>query len=67
MQNKIFFTHAFFLLYGVATHAYAIDDISFPDRIRQEQRLKELNQQLEEQSLSLHLNLSLPNCRILKL
>ncbi|MDU6285797.1 MAG: ShlB/FhaC/HecB family hemolysin secretion/activation protein, partial [Acinetobacter sp.] len=49
MQNKIFFTHAFFLLYGVATHAYAIDDISLPDRIRQEQRLKELNQQLEEQ------------------
>ncbi|WP_335994908.1 putative toxin [Acinetobacter pittii] len=49
MQNKIFFTHAFFLLYGLATHAYAIDDISLPDRIRQEQRLKELNQQLEEQ------------------
>ncbi|MFE1654768.1 POTRA domain-containing protein, partial [Acinetobacter baumannii] len=49
MQNKIFFTHAFFLLYGVATHAYAIDDISLPDRIRQEQRLKELNQQLEAQ------------------
>lgn len=49
MQNKIFFTHAFFLLYGVATHAYSIDDISLPDRIRQEQRLKELNQQLEEQ------------------
>ncbi len=34
MQNKIFFTHAFFLLYGLATHAYAIDDISLPDRIR---------------------------------
>ncbi|EXA64898.1 POTRA domain, ShlB-type family protein, partial [Acinetobacter baumannii 984213] len=49
MQNKIFFTHAFFLLYGLATHAYAIDDISLPDRIRQEQRLKELNQQLEAQ------------------
>ncbi len=30
-------------------HAYAIDDISLPDRIRQEQRLKELNQQLEAQ------------------
>ncbi|WP_409360569.1 hypothetical protein [Acinetobacter baumannii] len=42
MQNKIFFTHAFFLLYGLAMHAYAIDDISLPDRIRQEQRLKEL-------------------------
>ncbi len=26
MQNKIFFTHAFFLLYGLATHAYAIDE-----------------------------------------
>ncbi len=40
MQNKIFFTHAFFLLYGLAMHAYAIDDISLPDRIRQEQRFK---------------------------
>jgi hypothetical protein len=49
MQNKIFITHAFFLFYGVATHAYAIDDISLPDRIRQDQRLKELNQQLEDQ------------------
>lgn len=41
--KQIFFTHAFFLLYGLAMHAYAIDDISLPDRIRQEQRLKELN------------------------
>ncbi|MFW1860309.1 ShlB/FhaC/HecB family hemolysin secretion/activation protein [Acinetobacter baumannii] len=55
MQNKIFFTHAFFLLYGLATHAYAIDDISLPDRIRQEQRLKELNQQLEAQITQLPL------------
>lgn len=49
MQNIIFITHAFFLFYGLVTHAYAIDDISLPDRIRQDQRLKELNQQLEDQ------------------
>lgn len=48
MQNKIFITSAF-LLYGLATNTYAIDDISLPDRIRQEQRLKELNTHIKKE------------------
>ncbi len=39
-KQNFFLLTLFFLLYGLATHAYAIDDISLPDRIRQEQRLK---------------------------
>jgi len=34
---------------GLYQMAFAVDDFSLPDLIRQEQRLKELNQQLEDQ------------------
>ncbi len=40
-----------FLVLAICWHqtVLAVDDISLPDRIRQDQRLKELNQQLEDQ------------------
>ncbi|GAA5003087.1 ShlB/FhaC/HecB family hemolysin secretion/activation protein [Acinetobacter puyangensis] len=37
------------LLYCLSLCAYALDDVSLPERIRQEQRLKELGQHLQEQ------------------
>ncbi|KQG95746.1 hemolysin activator protein [Acinetobacter baumannii] len=47
MHNKILISSL--ILYGMLmSNAFAIDDISLSDRIRQEQRLKELNQQLED-------------------
>ncbi|KAA8734859.1 ShlB/FhaC/HecB family hemolysin secretion/activation protein [Acinetobacter qingfengensis] len=46
MHKIIYFS---LICYSITSSVYALDDVSLPDRIRQEQRFKEFNQQLQNQ------------------
>jgi len=48
MLTKNFITSSIILFAGFHQYVYAIEDVSFPSQVLQDQRLKELNQQLQD-------------------
>ncbi|EXF63957.1 putative hemolysin activator domain protein [Acinetobacter baumannii 96512] len=49
MLTKNFITSSIILFAGFHQYVYAIEDVSLPSQVLQDQRLKELNQQLQDQ------------------
>lgn len=49
MLNKNFITFSIIFFAGFNQYVYAIEDVSLPGQVLQEQRLKELSQQLQDQ------------------
>ncbi|MDV7609549.1 hypothetical protein R4641_15650, partial [Acinetobacter baumannii] len=49
MLTKNFITSSLILFAGFHQYVYAIEDVSLPSQVLQDQRLKELNQQLQDQ------------------
>ncbi len=49
MLTKNFITSSLILFAGFNQYVYAIEDVSLPSQVLQDQRLKELNQQLQDQ------------------
>ncbi|MDC5576394.1 hypothetical protein NRB11_18115, partial [Acinetobacter baumannii] len=49
MLTKNFITSSIILYAGFHQYVYAIEDVSLPSQVLQDQRLKELNQQLQDQ------------------
>ncbi|MCU4329913.1 ShlB/FhaC/HecB family hemolysin secretion/activation protein, partial [Acinetobacter pittii] len=49
MLTKSFITTSIIFFTGFNQYVYAIEDVSLPSQVLQDQRLKELNQQLQDQ------------------
>jgi hypothetical protein len=49
MLTRNFITSSIILFAGYHQYVYAIEDVSLPSQVLQDQRLKELNQQLQDQ------------------